>query len=159
MENEAPEIIIRPIEPIEYEAAGELITPSLGEYDAYDHDTDTSDLAPDRMEDLYEEPKGRFWVAEAEGSIVGTLALRRVDDRSCRLKRLAVHPDYRRYDVTRKLFDAFETYAREAGYRRMLAEATVRQKPATVFLETSGFEEFKRTLRNKNIVITLEKSL
>lgn len=159
MENEAPEITIRTIDPIEYEAAGELIKPSLGEYDAFDYDTDTADLNPDRMEDLYEEPKGRFWVAEVEGAIIGTLALRRMDDRCCQVRRLAVHPDYRRHDVAQRLLAALEEYATGAGYRRVIAEGTARQKPATVFLESSGFEEFKRSLRRKNIVITYEKSL
>jgi len=156
---DAPDIEVRPIELDEYEQAAELIRAGLGEYDAFDFEEDTSDLQPERMEDLYEEPKGRFWVAEAEGSIVGTIALRRVDDRVCRLARLAVHPDYRRHDVAQRLLEAFEEYARDAGFRRVIAQATTRQKPATAFFTSSGFEEFKRSLRGKTVVIYYEKSL
>jgi N-acetylglutamate synthase-like GNAT family acetyltransferase len=161
MVEETPEveIEIRPIDPIEYETAAELVTAHLGEYDAYDFNTDTHDLVPDRMEDLYEEPKGQFWVAVTDDTIVGTIGLRRVDDRICQLVRLSVHPDYRRHDVVQHLLEAFEDYAREAGYRRVTAQTTARQKPAAVFLETSGYSEFKRSLRDKNVVITFEKTL
>jgi len=95
----------------------------------------------------------------AEDSIVGTVALRRVDDRACQLTRLSVHLDYRRHDITQQLETALEEYAREAGFRRITAQSTVRQKPLSVFLESVGFEEFKRTLRDKNVIITYEKAL
>jgi len=157
--DEQPEIEIRPIEPEEYETAAELIKGSLGEYDAFDFDPNTSDLAPERMEDLYEEPKGRLWVAEANDSLVGTIGLRRVDDRACKLTRLWVHPDYRRYDVAQQLETTLADYAREAGFRRLITQTTTRQEPAAAFLGSAGYAEFKRTLVEKTVVITFEKTL
>jgi len=161
MANETPEveIEIRLIDPIEYETAVELIQSNLGEYDAFDFNTDTRDLVPDRMVDLYDEPKGQFWVALAEDAIVGTVGLRRVDDRACQLTRLCVHPDFRRHDVVQRLVEALEEHATEAGFRRITTQTTVRQNPASNFLKSVGYEEFKRTLRAKNVVITYEKSL
>ncbi|MCX8036273.1 MAG: GNAT family N-acetyltransferase [Candidatus Sumerlaeia bacterium] len=150
---------IHPIEPDETDAAVELITKCVGEYDAYDCDMGQQDLQPERMEDLYEEPKGKLWVAKVGDQIVGTIGLRRVDDRTCRISRLSVHPDYRKHDVVQQLEKTFEDYARSQGYRRATAELAVRQKPAAVFLESVGFEEFKRTLRNKMVVVTFEKTL
>lgn len=157
--DEAPEIEIRPIEPEEYETVAEMIKTTLGEYDAFDFDSDTNDLTPERMEDLYEEPKGQFWVAEADGTLVGTVGLRRVDDRACRLTRLWVHPDFRRHDVAQRLETTLEEYAREAGFRRLTARLTSRQDPAAVFLKSVGYEEFKRSLVEKTVVITFEKTL
>lgn len=156
---EAPTIEIHPIEPEETDAAVELVKSSLGEYDAYDYDTATNDLIPDRMDDLYEEPKGRFWVAKSGEQVVGTIALRRMDDRTCKLTRLAVHADFRRQDVVQRLEQAFEDYAREAGFRRAIGELVVRQKPGATFLESVGFQEFKRSLRQKVIIVSFEKSL
>jgi N-acetylglutamate synthase-like GNAT family acetyltransferase len=152
-------IEIHPIEPDEIDAAVELIRPTLGDYDAYDFDSDTGDLTPAKMDDLYEEPKGRFWVAKSGDTLVGTVAMRRVDDRTARVTRLSVHADYRRHDVVQQLMPVVETYAREAGYRRLIAEATTRQKPAATFLESIGFQEYKRSLRQKIIIIAFEKSI
>lgn len=158
-EQEAVEFEIRPIEPEEYEDAARLIAADLGEFDAFDYQADTSDLDPKRMEDLYEEPKGRFWVALADSQIVGTIALRRLDDRLCKLTRMSVHGDYKRSVLPQKLLEALEEYAREAGYRRVVAEATTLQKPAASFLESAGFKEFKRSLRGKIVVVSFEKAL
>lgn len=157
--SETIQIEIHSVEPDETEAAAELVRKTLGEYDAYDFDQDVRDLSPDRMEDLYEEPKGRFWVAKTADMLVGTIALRRLDDRLCKMTRLSVHSDYRRQDVVQQLLATFEEFARQAGYRRVIAEMLTRQKPAAVFLESSGFQEFRRTLRQKLVVISFEKML
>jgi len=152
-------IEIHPLEPEEIDAAVELIKSLLGDYDAYDFDTMVTDLLPERMDDLYEEPKGRFWVAKAGEQVVGTCGLRRVDDRTCRLTRMSVHSDYRKQDVVQQLEAAFEEHARGAGYRRATAELVARQKPAATFLESVGFQEFKRSLRQKVVVVAFEKTL
>lgn len=154
------QIEIHPIEPDEIDAAVELVKKTLGEYDAYDYDNgNLQDLDPSRMEDLYEEPKGRFWVAKAEDVVVGTIGLRRLDDRVCKLTRLSVHADYRRHDVVQQLTAALEEYARGAGYRRVICDLLTRQKPAAIFLESAGYQEFKRVLRAKLVVIAFEKAL
>ena len=150
---------IHVVEPDEIDAAVELVKATLGEYDAYDHDSDTGDLTPAKMDDLYEEPKGRFWVAKSGDTLVGTVGMRRLDDRTARITRLSVHSDYRRQDVVQKLVPVLEEYAREAGYRRLIAETTMRQKPAATFLESVGFQEYKRSLRQKTIVVIFEKSI
>ena len=157
---ETVQIEIHPIETEEVDAAVELVRRTLGEYDAYDYDTgNQQDLDPNRMEDLYSEPKGRFWVAKAGEVVVGTVGLRRVDDRVCRMTRLSVHADYRKHDVVQQLAAALEAYAREQGYRRVITELQTRQKPAATFLESIGFEEYKRSLRGKGVVISFEKAL
>ena len=157
--DETPQIEVRPIEPEDYDGAVGLIRANLGEYDAYDGDADTSDLEARRMDDLYDEPRGRFWVAVADGAVVGTIGLERKDERVCQFRRLSVHSDFRRHDVARQLALKAEEWAREAGFRRALVEITTKQKPAQVFLQTGGYQEFKRALRNKQVVIYYEKTL
>ena len=157
---ETVQIEIHTIEPDETDAAVELIKSTLGDYDAYDFDLgNLQDLDPNRMDDLYEEPKGRFWVAKVGEQVVGTIGMRRLDDRVCRMTRLSVHSDYRRHDVVQQLTATLEDYARGQGYRRMICELLTRQKPASVFLESVGFQEYKRVLRSKLVVIAFEKAL
>ena len=67
--------------------------------------------------------------------------------------------DSRRYDVAQQLLEIAEEYATEAGFRRAIAETTVKQKPAQLFLETAGYAEYKRSLRAKTVVIAYEKAL
>lgn len=152
------EIEIRTIEPEDREAIIELIKRDLGDYDALDHEENMNDLEPNRIGDLYRDPKGQFWVAVSEGAIVGTGAMKRVDDRICQMKRFSVNPDFRKHDVAQKILEIAEEHAIEAGFRRAVTETTVKQKPAQMFFVTAGYTEYKRSMRDKTVVIAFEKS-
>jgi len=105
-----------------------------------------------RVESVYLDAGGEFLVAEVDGKIVGSGALRRPseivgelsDDAGAELKRFYVHPEYHRRGIGRALYDDLEARARELGYETMVLETTARQTPARRFYESRGFEERRR---------------
>ena len=47
------------------------------------------------LEEKYGRPHGRLYLLRCDGAPAGTVALRRIDESCCELKRLYVHPDFR----------------------------------------------------------------
>lgn len=80
-------------------------------------DAVTRDLAEVALR--YRGPAGGFWVAEDEGAVVGTVALRRKDADTCELKRLYVRADCRGAGLGERLYVHAEVFARGAGYGRI----------------------------------------
>ncbi|WP_256391423.1 GNAT family N-acetyltransferase [Natronoarchaeum rubrum] len=107
-----------------------------------------------RVESVYLDAGGEFLVAEVDGNIVGSGALRRpseiVDglsdnvDAVAELKRFYVHPEYHRRGIGRALYDELERHARDRGREVLVLETTARQTPARRFYESRGFEERRR---------------
>src|SRR5205807_9383949 len=67
----------------------------------------------------YAPPQGRLLLARAETELAGCVALRRIDEASCEMKRLYVLPRSRGKGVGRALTAAVIDAARQIGYRRM----------------------------------------
>jgi GNAT superfamily N-acetyltransferase len=76
----------------------------------------------------YAPPGGLVLLAEADGRLAGTVAMRRVDERICEMKRLYVRPVGRGRSLGRQLVARLIEEARAVGYAEMrldvLAEFT-----------------------------------
>ncbi len=89
----------------------------------------------------YAPPSGRLLVAADETQLAGCVALRRVDDRVCEMKRLYVPPAYRGAGLGRKLAKAAVAAAREIGYREMRLDTLPSMKEAIKLYHSLGFAE------------------
>ncbi|MDN5200590.1 GNAT family N-acetyltransferase [Fulvivirgaceae bacterium BMA10] len=73
----------------------------------------------------------------------------------------AVHPDYRKLGIARKLADYQENWARRMGYQTIKMKTRNRLKPMLLFALSNGFNivavERKEDIREHRII--LEKSL
>jgi putative acetyltransferase len=87
----------------------------------------------------YERPRAGFWVAEIEGTIVGTVAIRPKDEQRCELKRLYVRSSARGRGVGRALYAHAEAFARAAGYQRIWLDSSRRFVEARRLYERNGF--------------------
>lgn len=87
-------------------------------------------------------PGGYFWVAEAEGSVVGTLGLLNIGHGDLALRKMFVAPAYRgkAHGVASSLLDAAIIWARDHGFRRVILGTTEQFQAAHRFYEKNGFE-------------------
>jgi GNAT superfamily N-acetyltransferase len=85
----------------------------------------------------YREPGGALLLAPG----CGCVAIRRVEDGACELKRLYVRPTERGTGLGRTLVEAAIARARELGYRRVLLDTTPGMEAAHELYRRLGFRE------------------
>ena len=84
-------------------------------------------LPPQMLQEFrrdFSSPKGRLLVAYApgKGGIIGCAGFRRVDARTCEVRRLVVNWNEQRRGLGRQLFAALAAEAARAGYVRMVTD-------------------------------------
>ncbi|HMT08330.1 MAG TPA: GNAT family N-acetyltransferase [Pyrinomonadaceae bacterium] len=67
----------------------------------------------------YAEPAGRLLIASVEDAVAGCIALKRVDDETCEMKRLYVREEFRGQRIGIALIELLIAEAREIGYKRL----------------------------------------
>lgn len=82
----------------------------------------------------YAAPTGRLFLAFADEKIAGCIALRKIDDETCEMKRLFVREDFRGSGAGKKLIEKLIAEAREIGYKRMLLDTLPDKMPKAVAL-------------------------
>jgi len=89
----------------------------------------------------YTPPGGLLLVARIDDRPVGLVAYRRLDDRTCEMKRLYVQAHARGLGVSRALVEALMTHAAHAGYLEMRLDTLPMMGPAQRLYESLGFHD------------------
>lgn len=89
----------------------------------------------------YSSPEGAILLAEDNDKTVGCVALRKIDDKTCEMKRLYVKPEYRGQGLGRKLALSIINKARTKGYEKMKLDTLTTLKEANELYRSLGFEE------------------
>lgn len=89
----------------------------------------------------YHPPDGGLLIAREADVALGCVALKRLGDDSCEMKRMFVAPMARGSGVGRALADDVFIRARGAGYRQMFLDTSIRQAEAITLYRSLGFEE------------------
>ncbi len=87
----------------------------------------------------YANPSGRLILAWRGSQAVGCVALRRINDSTCELKRLYVRPEVRALQLGRQLAQRICTEAREAGYQRIFLDTLPTMTAAISLYASIGF--------------------
>ena len=91
---------------------------------------------------VYGPPRGTFLVALAGGQVIGTGAIRPIDDETAELKRMWLLEAYHGRGIGYRLYSLLAEFARAAGYRRIwLSTDAIAQSRAVRFYERLGFEK------------------
>jgi putative acetyltransferase len=90
----------------------------------------------------YAPPEGRLLLAEYEGKPAGCVALHKLSDEVCEMKRLYLRPTFRGKGLGRMLADEILRQAREIGYRRLRLDTVEPvMKDAVAMYRRLGFRE------------------
>jgi putative acetyltransferase len=153
---------IRPIEPDEIDFAKQLIyrvahqvfhdTRPLEESIAYyESQGELHDI--DDFQATYFGNRGIFLVMTDDDRIIGTGAVRKIDDQICELKRLWLLFDYHGQGLGYRMIQELFRFAREKGYQRMRLETDRgHQNRAFDFYKRLGFYEIPRYSDNEDDV-------
>ena len=93
------------------------------------------------LEAKYAPPYGRLYLLLVDGKAAGCIALRRLDEWRCELKRLYVRPQYRGCGYSRLLLDRIVSDARTIGYTLMLLDFLPELGSALSLYRSYGFVE------------------
>lgn len=94
-----------------------------------------------RLPGDYAPPGGVLLIAWAEARPAGCVAVRRIDDRDCEMKRLYVRDVFRGLSAGERLAREAIEWARAASYRRMLLDTLPSMRSAHRLYERLGFVE------------------
>jgi putative acetyltransferase len=97
----------------------------------------------------YVAPSGRLLLAVSEDGPAGCVAVRRINDEICEMKRLYVRPEFRGTGLGRTLAEAIIQAAREIGYRRMRLDTLPgKMDRAIAMYHSLGFKEIQPYYHN-----------
>jgi GNAT superfamily N-acetyltransferase len=113
-----------------------LIESVLGEFGFA---PDMGGVRRDLASDGYRGANAGLWVAELDGVVAGTVAIRPKSERTCELKRLYVRSDLRGHGLGRALYRRAEEFARSAGYEAIWLDSSRRFTAARRLYEANGF--------------------
>lgn len=97
----------------------------------------TDDL--DQIQKVYNSLGEAFFVAVDGKKIIGTVAVKKEDDRVALMRRLFVSRDYRNQKIGVKLIDHVFHFCDEVGYEEIIFKTTSRMEGANKLCQKKGF--------------------
>lgn len=115
----------------------------------------------DKMPEGYEPPEGSYLLAYVNGEAAGIVALKRLEENICEMKRLFVIPKYQGIGLGRLLTEQIIDQGKKLGYSRMRLDSSrsVMAKAVSMY-KAMGFYEIQAY--NQNFVpdaLFMEKKL
>ena len=108
----------------------------------------------------YSEPDGALIVAEADGALCGCVALKKIGDGICEMKRLFVKDAFKGKGIGRELVRRIIDEGRSKGYGFMRLDTLASMKPAIALYRSFGFSETEAYVYNPlEGAVYMEKTL
>ena len=95
----------------------------------------------EHLEHKYGLPEGRLYLLRRDGRSAGCIALRKLDDERCEMKRLYVRPEYRGEKLGEMLVRKIIDDARAIGYKHMMLDTLPFLQSAISVYKKLGFYE------------------
>lgn len=91
------------------------------------------------LDEKYGLPWGRLYLAYSDGEPAGCIALRKLTESDCEMKRFFVRPSFRGRHIGRQLIETLSGSAREIGYSHMLLDTLPFLEHAIGLYRSFGF--------------------
>lgn len=88
-------------------------------------------------------PEGRLLLARLEENLAGLGCLRQIAEDTAEVKRMYVHPSFRRSGVGRALLDRLLEEAKHADYKRVRLDSARFMHGAHALYQSAGFQEIE----------------
>ena len=129
---------IRECKNTDYLQLVEMISTVLAEFemslDLEGPDKDLQDL-----QNVYFDNNGAFFIAQLDSKIIGSVAVSKIDDEKCELRKLYVLKEHRSQGFGQILLDKAIDFALSNGYKKMELEVSKKHKQAIELYEKTGF--------------------
>jgi len=142
---------IRPIEPGDNEALAKVIRTALAEFGANKPGTVYFDPTTDALFELFRTPKSFYYVAIADGKVVGGCGIFPTDnlpDGTCELVKLYLAKEARGTGLGKQLMEISLSWAKENGYTQVYLESMPELAKAVSIYEKVGFKALDHPLGN-----------
>ena len=139
--NMPPGLTIRSFRPQDQPACQALYELGLigGTLAANDTASDIDDIAA-----AYMKPGGHFWVADHAGEqVVGMIGVQHHDEGVGEIRRLRVHPDFRRRGIGTALVETAVRFCREENYLKVTLDTFMERDPAISLFEQFKFRHYR----------------
>ena len=91
----------------------------------------------------YAPPSGSLLLAYLDDKAAGCVALRKIDDATCEMKRMFVYQQFHGHKIGAALADEVIAEARKIGYKKMVLDTGARQVEAKGLYHKLGFKDVK----------------
>lgn len=98
----------------------------------------------EHLNDKYGKPYGRVYICFCEGKAAGCIALKRIDNKKCEMKRLYVRSDFRGKHIGSLLVNKVIEDAKSIGYAFMLLDTFDFLTSAINIYKRNGFYEIDK---------------
>ncbi len=95
----------------------------------------------ENLESKYGLPYGRLYLAFCDNELAGCIALRKIDDKNCEMKRLYVKTEFRRKNIGNILINQIIEDAKYIGYKHILLDTFPFLEVAIKLYKKLGFYE------------------
>lgn len=144
-------IHIRTIQPQDNPALAQIIRSTLKEFGASKPGTVYYDPTTDALYQLFQTPGSVYYVAEANGTLVGGGGIypsNGLPEKTCELVKMYLLPEVRGIGLGKRLIEKCLQFAKEAGYESVYIETMPELKQALHTYEKFGFEYLSHPLGN-----------
>lgn len=100
-------------------------------------------------------------IAYIDGVAVGCGSIKEYDKETMELKRMFVHPDFRKRGIASQILNQLEYWAKDLGYEKTILETGDKQKEAVILYQQRGYQLIPNYGQYENMEssICMEKKL